>query len=266
MSPTRHIRPARPSAFTLLELLVVIAMIAVLLALLLPALAGARRGGRAIVCESHLRSLGQAMQVYANFYEDVVPLSESPSAAGSMHYAAALLPTVSGETLNSAGPYQFPGAEELFVAELGRYGDFQCHDFPDPRQKLDFVVNGFLQPYTLGDSPGPAGDGPANQPSTVNQRLIFTSLTRMKQDTSRIIYLTEAHAKLPADMIQLHDLFLSSQLPLAAYPRIASDLRHPGGLNALFFDTHVERMSHRKMDAGHPEPRSVRLRWFTSEP
>ncbi len=266
MSPTRHIRTARPSAFTLLELLVVIAVIAVLIALILPALSGARRSGRALVCETHLRTLGQAMQVYANFYEDVVPLSESPSAAGSMHYAAALLPTVSGETLNSAGPYQVPGAEEQFIVELGRYGDFQCPDFPQSAQNLDFVVNGYTQPYILGDSPGPAGDGPANQPSTVNMRLTFASLTRMKQDTSRIIYLTEGHAKLPTDIVQLHDLFLSSQLPLASFPRIASDLRHPGGINALFFDTHVERMTHRAMDAGYPQPRSVRLRWFTTEP
>lgn len=58
------IRPTR--AFTLIELLVVIAIVALLVSILLPALAGARRAGRAAVCQSNLKQLGIAHQCYSS--------------------------------------------------------------------------------------------------------------------------------------------------------------------------------------------------------
>ena len=45
------------NAFTLIELLVVISIIALLLAILMPALAAARSGSRALACKSNLRQL-----------------------------------------------------------------------------------------------------------------------------------------------------------------------------------------------------------------
>lgn len=51
-------------AFTLIELLVVIAVIALLVSLLLPALAGAREAGRAVVCQAHMRGVVTALASY----------------------------------------------------------------------------------------------------------------------------------------------------------------------------------------------------------
>lgn len=51
--------------FTLIELLVVVSVIAVLIAIMMPSLAGARRMARTAVCGTNLRSLSQAMSVYA---------------------------------------------------------------------------------------------------------------------------------------------------------------------------------------------------------
>ena len=60
-------------SFTLIELLVVVAIIAVLVAILLPALASARESARRTMCLANMRSIGQAMIMYANDYYGWLP-------------------------------------------------------------------------------------------------------------------------------------------------------------------------------------------------
>lgn len=54
-----------PSAFTMIELLVVISIVALLVALLIPALAQSRLRAREVVCGSDIRTLSHATIVYA---------------------------------------------------------------------------------------------------------------------------------------------------------------------------------------------------------
>ena len=68
----RRLRPVT-TRFTLIELLVVIAIIAILAAMLLPALNKARERGRNATCQGNLRSLGQAVVLYAGDYQDYIP-------------------------------------------------------------------------------------------------------------------------------------------------------------------------------------------------
>jgi len=66
-------RATRFSAFTLVELLVVIGIIAVLIGVLLPALNKARQSANNLKCMANLRSIGQAINIYAAQSKGVLP-------------------------------------------------------------------------------------------------------------------------------------------------------------------------------------------------
>jgi prepilin-type processing-associated H-X9-DG protein len=72
-SPKEHTAMRRASAFTLVELLVVIGIIALLVAILLPVLGRVRRSAQATACLSNLRQMGIAFVAYTNESRGVPP-------------------------------------------------------------------------------------------------------------------------------------------------------------------------------------------------
>ena len=278
-------------AFTLIELLVVVAIIGLLIAILLPSLSAARRQARQVLCKTNLRTLGQAGHQYAHENRGLVVRAEYRPPPGAdpnsaLHFSQALLMYLphDGEL---AGKISFPAlvtaevtATKPLLDLLRVTPQFQCPDFPpatspDLEQFLDYVVSAFVVPYTAlnvaGDTAGGGQPGEsygaANQVAGFVDFEVFTRLDLVApagSSASRITFLAEAHPSLPVNRVVFHDLFYASQLPFGSAPRVASDRRHPGGQNLLFFDGHADTFSVRSIDAGWPNPIGIRLRWFSS--
>src|SRR5262245_41728216 len=66
-------KPVRRSAFTLVELLVVIGIIAVLIGMLLPSLNKARQSANLVDCQARLRQMGAAVQMYVTTNKGLLP-------------------------------------------------------------------------------------------------------------------------------------------------------------------------------------------------
>ncbi len=245
-------------AFTLIELLVVIAIIALLMAILLPSLTRSRQQARAVKCSSHLRSLGMGLSMYATEYDGYIPRDITPQ---PWPFAAHLVEMLGHEldpTKQLAG--QFKEIEAL-----------QCPDFPldnyDPltgqaiqERTLDFIVNGFSKLF----KPGPGdelrdkvnvkgrwqGDQDNNDPPE--------QLGEIK-NIAGLVYIAEANRFMPSGYTTdpgqakflFHDFWRGRHLPRGDNPRMATDRRHPAGINMLYFDAHAAPMLPEKVDLYH---------------
>lgn len=85
----------RYSGFTLIELLVVVAIISLLVSILLPSLGKAKFLARQVVCQTNLRGIGSAIQLYLTDYNGRYPLL----------YFAAGTPQRSGSDWGGCGYY-----------------------------------------------------------------------------------------------------------------------------------------------------------------
>lgn len=73
-------RPSKPRrGFTLIELLIVAAIISLLLSILLPALSGARRQAKQVLCVNNLRCIWTGVLTYVLENGDRVPFLEDPN-------------------------------------------------------------------------------------------------------------------------------------------------------------------------------------------
>lgn len=80
---------ARQSAFTLLELLIVIAIVAILATLILPALERARARARRVQCVHQLKQVGLAFHSFAHDHNNLFPMQTATNAGGSKEFADA---------------------------------------------------------------------------------------------------------------------------------------------------------------------------------
>ena len=80
INTTKH---RRSRGFTLIELLVVIAIIAILAAILFPVFARARENARRASCQSNMKQLGLAFVMYAQDYDETLPIGTDDSPSGN---------------------------------------------------------------------------------------------------------------------------------------------------------------------------------------
>lgn len=183
MSHTKHgcvvIRTPspRPSAFTLIELVVVIAVVAILVALLLPAVQQAREAARRTQCKNHLKQLGLALHNYEQAFL-VFPMGYHwPLGTGWSYH---LLPFLNQGPLYNSIPVGTPTAATTSIwrsgapqAALGVHLPvFRCPSStaPDAVANVDGIARRVPSDYvacasgtrTTDSGTGPNGIGPEN--------------------------------------------------------------------------------------------------------
>jgi type II secretory pathway pseudopilin PulG len=142
-------RPADRSAFTLIELCVIVALVFVLSLLLLPALAGARTNSKAVQCLNNLRRLTDAWQMYTSDNRDSLP---SKLVGGVMDWTAnpdnTNAAVFSNSSLSPIAPY-FKG-DDLFKCPADNY-------LSPLQRSVGFLqrVLSVASSAALGGTPGP---------------------------------------------------------------------------------------------------------------
>lgn len=285
------LRPVRISpAFTLIELLVVVAIISLLISILMPALSRARAQSQQLLCKTQLRSLGQATALYAQNNDGIIIRGQKEAGGTGLikdgyHFSSIMLRDLG---FDEPIKWQYGGVNNVgqkpYIEFIGKVKQFQCPTFPQEavktlannpfkQQHLTYVVSAFAIPYpeqaVLANANGGGQGGTTYAGASVPEATVAASkLSQFPREAhpSSMVHITEGHVSLPTNTLYYHDLFLASHLPFGANPRIANDPRHPGGVNALFFDSHVETLRLGTLDPGWPQPLRERLRSFTVLP
>lgn len=153
VAPSVCHKPIR-RAFTLIELLVVIAVIAILAAILFPVFAQAREKARQTACLSNMRQMTLGVMMYAQDYDETLPLAATATPTGFLNWHDLVDPYVRNKQIWICPSAQAP-IKDIFGKPVCHYG-WNAYYL---NQSID-VAN----IYSLNNAPGVTLAG-ASQPS-----------------------------------------------------------------------------------------------------
>jgi len=164
-----------------------------------------------------------------------------------------------------------PAERETSGYSNGAYNPDASNQGPVTDQWLDYVASATPVPYTDKNLAfdaalaGPPGDDFRSVQGGQTDYSETEQLDRIAnaKNPAEVAYVTEAQVSLPWNDFTFHHFFIGAQLPFGAFPRIANDMRHPGGIAVLFFDGHAEVTNPAQFDLGWDKPLGQRLRWVT---
>ena len=146
----------RRSAFTLVELLVVIGIIAVLVAMLLPALQRAREQAVVVACQSNMRQIALASLNYATNNRDYLPINGQYWRSNNPALGRARMssPIVTYEVKANGKPFEVQYAVQIGLLLATKYmqsaeGCYCPTGLDDP----DFGYNSFPKPWPYAIAP-----------------------------------------------------------------------------------------------------------------
>lgn len=215
------------SAFTLVEVLVVLSIIAVLAAILFPVLGRARESARRSSCQSNLRQIGLAFLQYTQDFDENYPLTTATTLGGGMSYTPASSWTTSTQSyIRNAQIYRCPSDN------AARWDSARLP--PDaPPFTTSYVLNDWFSAGRIG---------------------AFASVSASSEPAREIILAEKAEnlAAMLAEADHFHPQFWGTPPELASgmapllwnaatgTPIELAVKRHFDGFNALFADGHVK--------------------------
>jgi len=218
----------RRRGFTLIELLVVIAIIAMLMAILMPVLRKAREQGRDVVCRNNLRQIGLAANFYAGEYDYLIP--RSAEWGGDIKpWFQLFMPFLSQRAVS--GDYRSVKI-------------FRCPSYPDKRQTVCFVVNGW---GSDGQSGNWSMQGTPTRLTACRNPAVSIYLADNEDGPWRTIITNATDRDVTrCDVFRLSHLPDSDDQGIGSGRRVAR-ARHKNGCNCLFLDMHTEWVAAEKM-------------------